>query len=267
MRALIATTECIVRFRFVLWQFCLKEVKGRFAGSLMGLLWTVISPLSQIVIYYFLFSMVLKIKLSRASAGTDSFVLYFMCGLIPWIAFSDGLMRATVSIRENANLIQKVVFANEIVPCGAVCGVFLLNGVAFLLYMALLLFKGGHPSLYWLLVPGAAGLLLIFTLGMGFFFSALNVFVNDVIQLLQIGLMVWFYFTPILYTLDMVPQGFRFFMKLNPLFWFVTLFQELLLKGRLDPWAWAVSGGLALASMAVGSWLFSQLKDSFADFL
>ncbi len=263
---LLHTLKELWAFRYILGQFCLRDIKGRFIGSYAGVTWVVIVPLSQIAIYYFLFSVVLKVKLPERAAGTDSFLIFFMCGLLPWLAFSEGVSRATSSLRDNANLIQKVVFAKEVVPCSAVLSSFVLNMTGFLLYMIFLAWKGFMSPL-WLLFPGAVVSFFFFSLGLSYILAALNVFFRDTIQIVQIALMVWFYFTPILYPIQMVPERWQQVMKANPLYWYTTLFQQLLLSGTSDPLYWGVSLGCAIASMLAGSWLFYYLRDSFADFL
>ena len=266
IRPLVHTLRQLWSFRYILWQFCSRDIRGRFVGSYGGLLWVVLVPLSQILIYYFLFSVVLKVKLPARAAGTNSFLTFFMCGLIPWLAFSEGISRATSSIREHAVLIQKVVFATEVVPCSVVLSAFLLNMIGFGLYLVYLLYQGIY-GWTWMLLPPALLSLFFFALGIGYFLAAINVFFRDTMQIVQIVLMVWFYFTPILYPIEMVPERWQLVMKINPLYWFVTLIQRLLLSGHSDPVFWIAAGGSGLLSMMIGCWFFFHLRDSFPDFL
>ena len=102
-------------------EFVKRDIHGRFVGSAGGLLWTILTPLSQVIIFSFLFNTVFKIRLSRLEVGTESFIIFFLAGLFPWMAFSESLTRSTGILLEHANLITKVVFPTELLPTGIVC--------------------------------------------------------------------------------------------------------------------------------------------------
>lgn len=255
-----------VRHRHLLGGFVSREVKGRFAGSLAGIAWTLINPLVNILIYIMIFSLVMRIAVSVEETGTDSFVVFFLSGMFPWMMFAEGIGRSVGILVENGNLITKVVFPVELLPAGAVVSASLVNGVGMALFLVYLTARGFfHPT--WFLLFIVIPLQLLFTWGLANLLSALCVFVRDTREMLGIVLLVWFYGTPIIYPASMVPEAARPLLACNPMGIFITLYRELLLVHRV-PWELlAFAGIFSMASYAGGSWFFMRAKGAFGDVL
>jgi len=132
------------RFRLLFFGFVRQDIKGRFAGSVMGMLWAVLSPLSNMLIYFFVFSVIMKIRMVVQETGTTSFAVYLLSGLIPWMAMSDSLGRATTILLENSSIIVKVSFPVQILPFAVVTVAFLLNGIAMAFFLCFLANQGQH---------------------------------------------------------------------------------------------------------------------------
>ena len=252
--------------RGLLKQFVNRDIRGRFAGSIAGLLWTVLMPLSQIITYFFLFSVIIKIRLPEAEIGTGSFLIFFLAGLFPWLAFSEALSRATGILQENTNLITKVIFPTELLPASAALSAFFFNGVGFLIFLVYLVSQGFF-GWTWLLIPFLVCLLFLFSIGAACFLSALCVFLRDTQQLLGIVLTIWFYFTPILYPISMVPESMRSIMKINPMLIYVDLFRQALLKHEFDMVNIVICIFFSLLTFFLGTLFFDRLKYSFSDVL
>lgn len=252
--------------RDLLKQFVNRDIRGRFVGSIAGLLWTVLMPLSQIITYFFLFSVIIKIRLPEAEIGTGSFLIFFLAGLFPWLAFSEALSRATGILQENTNLITKVIFPTELLPASAAASAFFLNGVGFLIFLVYLVSQGFF-GWTWLLIPLLACLLFLFSIGAACFLSALCVFLRDTQQLLGIVLTIWFYFTPILYPISMVPESMQSLMKINPMLIYVNLFRQALLKHEFDMINIVICMLFSLLMFFLGTCFFDRLKYSFSDVL
>ena len=252
--------------RRLLREFVVREVKGRFAGSMAGTVWTLINPLSLIIVYFFVFSMVLRIQVTAEETGTNSFAIFFLAGLFPWLQFTDGLTRSVGCLVDNANLISKVVFPVELLPTGAIVSAFIINGIGLLGLVGYLIILG-YLHLTMLLVLIILPLQLLFTWGMAFFVATACVFIRDVRELLGILLMVWFFATPIIYPYSMIPDSFRMFMDLNPMSLFVSIYRQALLSHDMD-WTLIFCGGmLSVISYAVGAWFFMRAKPAFGDVL
>ncbi len=259
-------TLVFIRHRDLFKEFFSREIHGRFAGSIGGPLWLLITPLSQILVYSFVFSVVLKIRLPRQEVGTDSFVLFLLAGLFPWMAFSEGLTRCTGILIENANIITKVVLPIELLPMVGLSGIFFVNGVGMAIFVAYLVWAG-FISWAWLWLPVLILLFFLFTVGLAALLSALCVFLRDTQQLLPIIIFIWFYLTPIIYPVSMIPSQFRVYLFFNPVFPFIKLFQQTLLHQTMDPELLAIAAVWTLISLLGGTFFFERLRHSFADVL
>ncbi len=247
-------------------EFVKRDIKGRFAGSFGGFSWALINPIAQILIYIFIFSIIFKVKLSRLELGTESFAVYLLASIFQWLAFSEGISRAAGVLVEHANLITKVVFAIEILPAVSVSSAFLLNGLGFALVLVWLAAKG-YLAWSWLWVPLISLLFWGFSIGFAAFLAALTVFLRDTQQALGTILTIWFYFTPILYPLSMVPSSLRTYMRLNPLFSFIELYHQALLQRTIDGYLFLAAFSWTIFTLFLGLFFFKRLQLSFGDVL
>ena len=248
----------------LLLQFVKRDINSQYAGSIGGLLWTIITPLSQLLVYSFLFSMVFKIRMSRLDAGTDSFIVFFLSGLLPWTAFSDALSKSTGVVIQNANLITKVAFPVGLLPVSTVCSSFVLAGSGWALFLLWLIWNG-DPSIYWLLLPLPVIFFFMFTLGLAWILSSICVYLRDIQQILSIVLNLWFYFTPILYPISMVPSSMQWAIKLNPVYYFIELIRGLLFRHTISTSILIVAGAISIILLFSGYFCFKYLRGSFAD--
>ena len=264
--AVVKPTISLVIHRELLKQFVKKEIKGRFAGSAGGILWAVMNPLATIVVYLFVFSLVLRVSVSVEETGTNLFSLFFLSGLLPWLLFAEALSRSVGCLLENGNLITKVVFPVELLPAAAVLSSFIVNAIGlffFLVYISL----NGYLHLAWLALPIVLMAEFFFTWGIASFVAAAAVFIRDTRELLGIGLMVWFFSTPIIYPPSMVPGDLGWLLRLNPMAMFVAVIRDLVLRHRVDPAHIIAVVVLGFFSYALGSWFFMRAKSAFGDVL
>ena len=252
--------------RQLLWQFVVREIKGRFAGSAAGILWAVMNPLATIVVYLFVFSLVLRISVSMEETGTDLFSLFFLSGLLPWLLFAEALSRSVGCLLENANLITKVVFPVELLPAGAVLSAFIINAIGLVLFLGYVAFSG-YLHLTWLVLPIVLLAQFFFTWGIASFLSAAAVFIRDIRELLGIVLMVLFFATPIIYPPSMVPGNLSWLLHLNPMTLFISVIRDIVLRHQVDPGAMIAVAAFGFFSYALGSWFFLRARSAFGDVL
>jgi len=245
-------------------QFVRRDIYSQYAGSIAGLLWTIITPLSQLLVYSFLFTIVFKIRMSKIDAGTESFMLFFLSGLLPWTAFSDALAKSTSIIIQNSNLITKVAFPVELLPISTVCSSFILAGSGWVLFLMWLIWSG-YPTLYWLLLPLPVIFFFMFTLGLAWMLSSICVYLRDTQQILSVILNLWFYFTPILYPISMVPASMQWAIKLNPVYYFIELVREILFQHTLSWTNLFISAAISVTLFFAGFFCFKHLRSGFAD--
>ena len=254
------------RQRHVLWGFLLKETRGRFTGTIGGVLWALINPVAMIAVYMFVFSIVLRVQVTVEETGTSTFAIYFLSGLLPWILFSEGLSRSVGCLVGNASLITKVVFPVEVLPVSAVLSTFVINGLGMLVFWGFLVFAG-YFSLTWLFLIFLVPAQILFTLGMACLLSAACVFIRDISELLGIVLILWFFATPIIYPISMVPAEMLPFISLNPMWTFVELYRDILLTHQVCWTSLARVCLLSIGSYGIGAWFFMRAKPTFGDVL
>jgi ABC-type polysaccharide/polyol phosphate export permease len=231
---------------------------------MFGLLWSFVQPLWELALFTFIFSTVLKI--SPLGERTDSFAVFLFCGLLPWTAVHQGVFRASTAITDNANLVKKVSFPSELLVLSVVAAAILHEAIAMGLFVIVLVLMGGFSwnglPLLLLVLP----LQLALTVGLGLLLGSINVFFRDISQLLSMLLMGWFYVTPIVYPLGLLPEHLRGIIELNPLATVVFLYREALLGGTSIPLIdTARLVVCAVVLLALGLWLFRRLKPAFVD--
>ncbi len=248
------------------WGFVNQEIKGRYAGSMGGILWSIVTPLANLLIYIFVFSVVFKIRLKLVETGTDSFVMYLLSGLLPWIAFSEAVSSSTGMFVGKATLITKVAFPLELVPTAGILVTFLLNAFGFI-FLLLYLAVEGYAHATWLLLPIITALFMVFTLGIVVLIASLSVFIRDIQQVIASVLSLWMYLTPILYPIQMVPESLRFFIYINPLNPFIELYHQVLLQHVISYPLIGQATGFAMISFIAGVWFYKKSRNAFADVL
>ncbi len=255
-----------VRHTSLLRGFVGREIRGRFAGNMAGMSWALLNPLATLLVYMFVFSMILRISVTVEETGTDSFFIYFVTGFIPWLIFSDSLGRATGSLLDNSSLITKVVFPVELLPATSVLSSAVINGLGFFLLLGYLSVQGFLSS-SWLFVICILPVQVIFTLGLAMLFSSACVYLRDIRELMGLIIMIWFFSTPIIYPLSMVPENIQSIIQLNPMYMFVSLYRDALLMHSFDLvlFLWTVL--ISVVVYAAGSLFFAKVKPGFGDVL
>ncbi len=266
-RALIrAPAASVLRHRHLLKVLVMREVRGRFAGLMAGSAWALLGPLAMMAVYLFVFSQVLRVPVRAEETGTNSFVVYFLCGLMPWLLFSEALSRTVGCLPANSELIVKVVFPVELLPASTVAAACMINGIGMGLLLGYLAWQGYAHST-WLILALLLPVQVVFAWGIATFLATLNVFVRDVGELIGLILMVWFFGTPIIYPLSLVPAAMRGWFAFNPMYHFVELYRGVLILHRVDPMELLLVTALSLLSYVLGAWFFMRARGAFGDVL
>ena len=246
--------------------FIKRDLEERLAGSILGPLLLFLQPLSQILIFVFLFEYIFKVKIHLSGGQQEDFMRFFLVGFVPWSIHQEALVRGATVLLVQGHLLKKVLFPAEILPLSVVSSTYLLGGPAFLALAGLLFFLGGLSAKV-LLFPLFYLLQFSFSLGGAFFLAALLVYLRDLQAFLSIILSVWFYFTPILYSLQMLPSFLKPFVLANPFTYFVRLWQAIFLGFpcyKEDILLVFLSSGVTLLA---GWWFFRRCREGFTDIL
>ena len=254
-----------IRHRRLIWNLIILEFKVRYAGSKAGLVWALMAPLMILAAYLLVFGGILAIRPRQSGSGLD-YGLLMACGLLPWLGFSDGVMRGTGSVLSQRNLMKSQLFPMELLPVTAVCAGLIgqLCGMAVLLII--LGFRGTLGSSLAVL-PLLLLLQLAFTLGVAWFLSCVNILYRDTSQVAGVFMVLLMFVSPIAYTLDMVPSGLEWVVTLNPLAYLIEAYRATLLS-RDWPSLWGVGAfaGLAVFLLFMGHRYFMRLRRLLPDF-
>lgn len=221
----------LFEYRGLIWNFIKRDISAKYVGSLLGLYWSVLNPIITLMVYILVFGVFLKVRLPGTTSIWD-FSLYFAAGFLPWIAFQSSVLRASSSIIDNKNYIKKVPFPSEIFPIYTTVSEFVNLLIGLAIYFVLFFIIKGTPTIFILLLPLAILLQMIFTLSLAFFLSSGAVYFRDIPQILGAVFMIWFWLTPIAYTIDLIPEGFQWIVKLNPTYYMLEIYRDVLFYGR-----------------------------------
>jgi ABC-2 type transport system permease protein len=253
-----------MRYRFLVRELVLRDLKLRYSGSFLGLVWAFLHPIWQLVIYSTVFSGILRTPL--VGEGTKSFSVFLFSGILMWMAFSEGLQKGTTAVVEGAHLVKKLRFPSQILVVAAALSAILHSGVAITVFLVLRVAVNG---IAWLQLPVfllAIGLQFLVTCGLALLLSGVYVYMRDVTHALNLVFSFLFFLTPIVYPAGVVPERFAPVVALNPLSTVVAAYRSFLVRSA--PPSLTAMLGLTLFAAAVfatGWALFSRLARGFAD--
>ena len=268
-RALTYPVLAIWRNRGLIRVMTRRDVLGRYRGSFGGAFWTVFNPLLLMLTYFFVFAVVLQTRFP-GDPSRSGFVLYYLAGMLPWLAFSEAVGRSATVMLDHRNFVKKLVFAVETLPVNLVAAGLVTEFFAIILFCCVLLaVRHAVPlSVLWLpvlLVPQ-----VLFTLGLCWFLAALGVFVRDLGQIMGFLLTIWFFATPICYPEASLPPSATLLLSKNPMYVLVSGYRAILLDPRHPAPAFGPLWKLwvlAVVVFVLGHAWFYKLRKSFADLI
>ncbi len=266
-RAFTLPSTSLWRNRGLIRTMVRRDITGRYRGSFAGVFWTLLNPLLLMATYYFVFGVVLRARLGNDPSRTV-FVLYFLCGMLPWLAFSEAAGRAPFVILEHRNFVKKLVFPLETLPVNLALAALVTELFALAVFLVLLIATRGGVPLTVLWLPVLAAPQVLFTLGVVWFLAALGAYLRDLGQVNGFLLTLWFFLTPICYPVESLPPSALAVLTKNPLFVLVEGYRSVFLESRAPAFGplwklWLVS----LAVFFAGHAWFYKLRRSFADAL
>jgi lipopolysaccharide transport system permease protein len=264
-KAFILPARSIWRNRKLIGSMVRRDVLSRYRGSFGGTVWTFLNPLLLMATYFFVFGVVLRTRFGNDTSRTG-FVLYFLAGMLPWLAFSEALGRAPYVILEYRTFVKKIVFPLETLPINLVISGAVTEAIGLVIFtIGLLAVRGAIPaSVVWLpllLIPQ-----ILFTAGLAWILAATGVYVRDLGQVTGYLLTLWFFLTPICYPESSLPASAIPILRFNPLLVLVRAYRAVFLENQAPSvrgmiGLWLVGAALAIAGYA---W-FHRLRKSFAD--
>lgn len=257
------------RHRQLIFQMSKREVVGRYRGSVMGMAWSFFNPILMLAVYTFVFSVVFKARWGIGSEESKaSFAILLFVGLIIHGLFAECANRAPGLILGNVNYVKKVVFPLEILPWVAMGSALFHAGISLIVLLTAQLFL--KQTLPWtaILFPIVLFPLLLATMGVAWFLSAIGVYLRDVSQTIGILTTVLLFLSPIFYPISALPEQYQIWLKLNPLTFIIEEGRKTLVFGVQPDWmGWALYTAVSLVFAWLGYWWFQQTRKGFADVL
>jgi homopolymeric O-antigen transport system permease protein len=269
-KAFVLPVRSVWRNRKLIVSMVRRDILSRYRGSFGGTLWTFLNPLLLMATYFFVFGVVLHTRFGNDTTRTG-FVLYFLAGMLPWLAVSEAVGRAPYVILEYRTFVKKIVFPLETLPINLVISGAVTEAIGLVIFtIGLFAVRGSVPaSVMWLpllLIPQ-----ILFTAGLAWILAATGVYVRDLGQVTGYVLTLWFFLTPICYpesSLDQLPASAITVLRFNPLFVLVRAYRAVFLENQSPSMRGMVGLWVIGAAVAVmGYAWFHRLRKTFADII
>ncbi|CAI6082024.1 ABC transporter permease [Cohnella sp. JJ-181] len=256
----------IIRNYKLILQLAKRDVTSRYLGSSLGGIWAFIHPMLLTLTYWVVF----QVGFRSFPVGDVPFILWLLAGIVPWFFFSESLSSATSAIEQSSFLVKKVVFKVQLLPIVKIIAALSINVFFIILTIVVYLLYGYSLNFYLLQIVYYMICLTLFTIGLSWITSALNVFFKDVGQIVSIILQFGFWLTPIFWSFSLVPLKYRIIFEVNPLFYIIQGFRDTFVDQvwfwehyKQTPYFWF----LTLFFLVFGSYLFKKLRPHFSDVL
>lgn len=250
----------IYAYREMIFSLVRRDLKGRYKGSALGFMWTFINPLLQLGVYTMVFSVIMR-------SGIEDYYLFLFVALIPWIFFSTSLSGGSSCIWSQQEMVKKIYFPREVLPIAFVTSQFVNMLLSFVVIFAVLIISGkGLNITAVFFLPIIMIVEYILALGVAMFSSAITVYLRDVEYILGIIIMAWQFLTPVMYSIEQVPEKLLTIFNLNPMTPIIIAYRDILYYKRVPELQTLVHAWiLGILLLVIGTFVFSKLKRHFAE--
>ena len=236
-----------------------KDIGGKYKHSFLGVLWSFVNPLLQIAVYAIVFPLIMR-------SNIEHYTVFMVCGLIPWQYFSTVLNRSSFVMIENGNIIKKVYFPREILPLSVVTSETINFFISTIIIICFTLAYGMGLTRYVLLYPLVLLVQYVLLLGIALIVSSVTVYFRDLQHFIGVLLQLFFYATPIVYSLETIPENFRWILKLNPMTYIIEGFRDIFYYQQMpDLKMLGIILIVGILLCVVGYLIFNKLQKKFAE--
>ena len=245
----------------LIWAWTGRTIRGRYQQSILGWLWAVVQPVATVAIFTIVFTRFVSIDTNEVP-----YVLFSYVAVVPWTFLSASLTDMSMSLVQNMNLVTKIYFPREVLPISAMLARFLDFLISLVLLGLLIVLYAYYPTGTGLLyLLGVLVIQLFLMVGLGLFSSAVNIFYRDVDPLLRLGIQVWFYASPIIYPVSLVPEQYRTIYFLNPMAGIIQAYRDIFIYGKLPGNYLVPPLAISLFDFLFGYLVFKWVEPQFAD--
>lgn len=252
--------------KYLLWNLTKKDLKQRYLGSYLGILWAFIQPTITVFIFWFVF----QVGFKSMPVDNFPFILWLVCGMFPWFFFSEAWISATEAISSNVFLVKKVVFRVDLLPVVQIMSALIINLFFTMMLFIMFLVYGYMPNIYNLQVIYYLFALVCLTFGLSLITSTLIIFLKDVGQLVNMVVQFGFWGTPIFWSFKMIPEQYQWILNFNPMYYIIEGYRNSFIYhewfwnlGYMNYYFWFVT----ISIIFIGIFIFKKLRPHFADVL
>ena len=236
-----------------------KEIRGKYKGSFLGVLWSFLNPLLMVAVYAIVFPYLMRMQ-------QENYLIYLITGVIPWVFFTSVVTSGCNCVWLNGGIIKKVYFPREILPLSVVLAALINFLISCIIILLFVIFSGVGISANILWLPLIAIIQSILSLGLLLMLSAINVYVRDIEYLVQFIVNLAFYATPIVYSISMIPEKFRWLLKLNPMTSLIEAYRSIFYyKTMPDITNLGIVALVSFVILIIGYLVFRKLEKGFAE--
>tara|TARA_R110000796_G_scaffold7549_2_gene25793 strand:+ start:10506 stop:11408 length:903 start_codon:yes stop_codon:yes gene_type:complete len=247
-----------------------QDLVERHTGSVLGATWTFVSPLINILVFVLVFSSIMGAKLEGFGAEIDQYAysIYLICGMLAWISFANSLGRITNLFKDQSHLVTKVNVSLLALPLSVLLTETVIYIIGMVFFVGFLLLVDFPLSAYWLFVPVIYALQCLFVYALGITLAVLAVYLKDIKEVVTVVLQVWFWVTPIVYVMEILPGWVQRGMQFNPAFVLVDAYRSLIMRQQLpDLLPISLFAIAAFGLLALGLWLLGRTERDLRDCL
>lgn len=256
---MIGVFRNLYKYRELLKTNVKKEIRGKYKNSFLGVLWSFLNPLLQIVVYAVIFQFILK-------NPQENYAIFLCCGLIPWTFFSSTVTRSAFTMIENGNIIKKVYFPREILPISIVTSEAVNFMISTIIILGFVIFGGLGISKYILLYPLVLLAQYLLLIGISLIISSISVYVRDLQHLIGVAMQLLFYATPIVYASETIPDNFKWILYLNPMTYIINGYRDIFYNQRMiDIVSTLLLIIISIVLCIIGYIIFNKLQKGFAE--
>lgn len=256
---MIGVFRNLYKYRELLKTNVKKEIRGKYKNSFLGVLWSFLNPLLQIIVYAVVFQVILK-------NPQENYAIFLCCGLIPWTFFSATVTRSAFTMIENGNIIKKVYFPREILPISIVTSEAVNFMISTIIILGFVIFGGLGISKYILLYPLVLLAQYLLLIGISLIISSISVYVRDLQHLIGVAMQLLFYATPIVYASETIPDNFKWILYLNPMTYIINGYRDIFYNQRMiDIVSTLLLIIISIALCIIGYIIFNKLQKGFAE--
>lgn len=236
-----------------------KEIRGKYKGAWLGVVWSYLNPLLMLIVYSVVFSKIMRIQI-------PNYTMFLFTALIPWTFFTTTVSQGAFSIIANGNILKKVYFPREIIPISIVTSNVITFLISCIIMFIFIIITGLGFSWYALFFPLILISQYILLMGITFVLSSITVYIRDVEHIITVLLMVMFYGTPIVYSMDMVPASMKGILLLNPMTPIINSYRDVLFYKQMpNLLSMVIIVIISIIVFIFGLFIFRKLQRGFAE--